>query len=105
MALKLWRQAELFTNESLPHRISRCHPASLRTGAASFKRVLGSMTSASRRKLEVRVQLRPHHPKRERRRQGGRIKRNYQHKAIWFLVWPKVQGNPKRPMILTCRSV
>jgi hypothetical protein len=42
MALKLRRQAGMFTNESLQHRTSRCHLDLLRTGAASFKRVLGS---------------------------------------------------------------
>jgi hypothetical protein len=40
MALKLRRQAGMFTNESLQHRTSRCHLDLLRTGAVSFKRVL-----------------------------------------------------------------
>src|SRR6266478_4670308 len=42
MALKLRRQAGLFTNGILPHWISERPPDLLRTGAASSKRVLGS---------------------------------------------------------------
>src|SRR5436190_19044121 len=42
MALKLRRRTRTFTNESLQHRSCRWHRSSLRTGAASFKRVLGS---------------------------------------------------------------
>src|ERR671931_1671550 len=41
MALKLRRRAEIITNVSLSPRSSVCHPASLGTGADSFKRVLG----------------------------------------------------------------
>ena len=41
MALKLRRQAGVFTNGILLHRMSGRPPDSLRTGADSFKRVLG----------------------------------------------------------------
>src|SRR5919204_5679020 len=41
MALKLRRRIRTFTNVSLSLRNSVCQPDSLRTGAASFKRVLG----------------------------------------------------------------
>ena len=52
MALKLRRQAEVFTNESLAHRISTCPPDGLGTGAGSFKRVLGSTAKSF---FEVKV--------------------------------------------------
>src|SRR6266516_1662089 len=42
MALKLRRQAEMIINENLSHRSARRHRDPLRTGAGSFKRVLGS---------------------------------------------------------------
>jgi len=47
MALKLRRQAEMITNENLPHRSSERHPRPLRTGAGSLKRVLGSTPAPS----------------------------------------------------------
>src|ERR1041385_5363191 len=42
MALKLQRRAEMITSENLLHRRLRRHPDQLRTGAGSFKRLLGS---------------------------------------------------------------
>ena len=45
MALKLRRRAEMVTNEDLLHRSGTRHPRLLRTGADSFKRVLGSVST------------------------------------------------------------
>src|SRR6267378_4954371 len=42
MALKLRRQAEMITNENLPHRNCWWQSDWLGTGAASFKRLLGA---------------------------------------------------------------
>ncbi len=53
MALKLRRQLEVFTNTMLARRTSRCPPSSLATGAASFKRVLGSALLGQQYRLGV----------------------------------------------------
>ena len=45
MALKLRRQAKMFTNRILPHRQYRREPDSLSAGADSLKRLLGCARS------------------------------------------------------------
>jgi len=51
MALKLRRRAEVFTNGILPHRTRGRPPDRLRTGAGSFKRLLGSFSPGPKRAL------------------------------------------------------
>jgi hypothetical protein len=53
MALKLWRRAELITNDNLSHCSLRRHPTPLRTGADSFKRVLGSALLSQHEQMDA----------------------------------------------------
>src|SRR2546426_10713396 len=49
MALKLRRRSEVFTNGILPHHLSKRPSSVLRSGAASFKRMLGGRVTDLRR--------------------------------------------------------
>ena len=59
MALKLRRQADVITNENLSHLRSTRQPEPLRTGAGSFKRVLGSAHTGNSARLTVSVREAP----------------------------------------------